>query len=300
MEPLGLAVGVVGLAGLFSTCLEAVQKFDAYKNFGRDSRSLATQLDVDKHRFEEWGRTVGFESGRLSDSHHPALDDAEKLAVVRKLLSSIQEFCSSAEDALCQQHTQPDNGFAKGGSISARQTQPRYSAPEASRWRKAAAIRGRAETMRFLLSQKASAHVQDFYNATPLIAASRHGHESVVELLLQAENVSLEHEDGLGLTALSWARKSGNAHTLQLLLENSGKEDVQINGEDALTRKEAISFHEDWDYCDVCTICIPDGKAHHRCEVCFGGGDFCICSECYAAGMKCLDGSHKWTPWGGD
>ncbi|KAK2016067.1 ankyrin [Colletotrichum eremochloae] len=162
------------------------------------------------------------------------------------------------------------------------------------------AIQGRAETVRFLLSQKASAHVQDFYNATPLIAASRHGHESVVELLLQAQNICLEHKDDFGLTALSWARKSGNAHTLQLLLGNSDKEDVQINGEDALTRKEAISFHEDWAYCDVCTICIPGGKAHHRCEVCFGGGDFCICSECYAAGMKCLDGSHKWTPWGGD
>ncbi|GKT51786.1 uncharacterized protein ColSpa_11967 [Colletotrichum spaethianum] len=53
MEPVGLAVGIVGLAGLFSSCLEAVEKFDSYKNFGRDSRSLATLFDTDKHRFEQ-------------------------------------------------------------------------------------------------------------------------------------------------------------------------------------------------------------------------------------------------------
>ncbi|KAK2027923.1 hypothetical protein LX32DRAFT_640428 [Colletotrichum zoysiae] len=137
MEAVGLAVGVVGLAGLFSTCLEAVQKFNSYKNFGRDSRFLASQFDADKHRFEEWGRAVGFKDGRLSDSHHPALDDVQKLEVVYGLLGSIQVFCSSADDVLYQQYTQPDDEFAKGGSISARQFQPRRGAPTASRWRKA-------------------------------------------------------------------------------------------------------------------------------------------------------------------
>ncbi|KAK1579336.1 prion-inhibition and propagation-domain-containing protein, partial [Colletotrichum navitas] len=143
-----------GLAGLFSSCLEAVQRFDSYKNFGRDSRSLATQFDADKHRFEQWGRAVGFENGRLSDSHHPALDDAQKLTVVRKLLDSIQDFCSDAADALYQQYTQPDDGLAKSGSISPRQIQPRYGAPMASRWRKAAwALTGKT---------KQTGHVQTF------------------------------------------------------------------------------------------------------------------------------------------
>ncbi|KAK2016068.1 ankyrin-1, partial [Colletotrichum eremochloae] len=65
MEPVGLAVGVVGLAGLFSTCLEAVQKIDSYKNFGRDSRFLEAQFNASKHRFTEWGQAVGFENGRF-------------------------------------------------------------------------------------------------------------------------------------------------------------------------------------------------------------------------------------------
>lgn len=37
MEPVGLAVGVLGLAGLFSTCLEAVDKVQSYRSFGVDS-----------------------------------------------------------------------------------------------------------------------------------------------------------------------------------------------------------------------------------------------------------------------
>ncbi|WDK23059.1 hypothetical protein CGRA01v4_14350 [Colletotrichum graminicola] len=154
MEPVGLAVGAAGLAGLFSSCLDAVERFDSYKNFGRDWRSLATQFDADKHRFEEWGRAVGFENGRLSDSHHPALDDAQKLAVVRKLLDSIQDFCSDAEDFLYQQYTQSDDGLAKSGLVSSRQIQPRHGAPMASRWRKAAwALTGKT---------RQTGHVQTF------------------------------------------------------------------------------------------------------------------------------------------
>ncbi|KAK1985680.1 prion-inhibition and propagation-domain-containing protein, partial [Colletotrichum cereale] len=166
MEPIGLAVGVVGLAGLFTSCLEAVEKVHSYKNFGRDSRSLATQFDADKHRFEEWGRAVGFEKGKLSDSHHPALDDAQKLEVVRKLLGSIQDFCSSAGDARYQQHTQPDDGFAKDISISARQSQPRYGAPIASRWRKTTwALSGKTKQTGHI--QTFALLVQYLYNVVP-------------------------------------------------------------------------------------------------------------------------------------
>ncbi|EFQ25939.1 uncharacterized protein GLRG_01083 [Colletotrichum graminicola M1.001] len=157
-----------------------------------------------------------------------------------------------------------------------------------------AAMRGRSEIVRLLLSQKASTDIKDLYNATPLIAASRHGHESVVELLLQAENVDLGHKDDFGLTALSWARKSGNARTLQLLLEGSDGEEVQINSEDTVTRKGVVSFHENNAWCDICTFYVPGGKVYYFCEVC-PGGDFCICLECYAAGLKCLDSSHNWS-----
>ncbi|GKT46154.1 heterokaryon incompatibility protein S [Colletotrichum spaethianum] len=154
MEPVGLAVGVLGLAGLFSSCLEAVEKFDSYKNFGRDSRSLATQFDADKHRFEQWGRAVGFEKGKLADHHHPALDDGQKMAIVHKLLASIQDFCSGADDSFSPQSTLADDNYLKDGLLYARQVQPRHGAPVDSKWRRAAwALTGKT---------KRTGHVQTF------------------------------------------------------------------------------------------------------------------------------------------
>ncbi|KAF2188906.1 hypothetical protein K469DRAFT_541182, partial [Zopfia rhizophila CBS 207.26] len=54
MEPGGLAVGTVALASLFGTCLEALEKFDSYRDFRTDSRHLTTQFKADKLRFEKW------------------------------------------------------------------------------------------------------------------------------------------------------------------------------------------------------------------------------------------------------
>ncbi|KAK1991101.1 hypothetical protein LX36DRAFT_538107, partial [Colletotrichum falcatum] len=166
MEPVGLAVGVVGLAGLFSSCLEAVAKFDAYKNFGRDSRSLATLFDADKHRFEQWGRAVGFENGKLSDTHHPALDDVNNLAIVRKLLASIQDFCGGKDDALYQQPAPADSKAPKDLLPSTRQGQPHHGGLMDSKWRKAAwALTGKTKCTDHV--QLFAALIQYLYSVVP-------------------------------------------------------------------------------------------------------------------------------------
>ncbi|KAL4862582.1 hypothetical protein BDV12DRAFT_178610 [Aspergillus spectabilis] len=61
MEPVGLAVGIVGLIGLFNTCLDLLDKFDSWRDCGSDLRSLAAQFQAHKLRFENWGHAVGFE-----------------------------------------------------------------------------------------------------------------------------------------------------------------------------------------------------------------------------------------------
>ncbi|KAJ0358407.1 hypothetical protein COL26b_014494 [Colletotrichum chrysophilum] len=154
MEPVGLAVGVAGLAGLFSTCLEAVQRVASYKNYGRDSRSLAAQFDADKHRLEQWGQAVGIKDGKLSDTHHPALDDAQKLSIVHKLLVSIQGFGSGADDTIDQRPALADGEFPKNKLVSTRLARPRQSAPTDSKLRRVAwALHGKA---------KRTEHVQTF------------------------------------------------------------------------------------------------------------------------------------------
>ncbi|KAH7129676.1 hypothetical protein B0J13DRAFT_563207 [Dactylonectria estremocensis] len=52
MEPVGLAIGAAGLAGLFSSCLEAVDKVQSYKSFKTDSHVFDAQFRAKKLRFE--------------------------------------------------------------------------------------------------------------------------------------------------------------------------------------------------------------------------------------------------------
>jgi hypothetical protein len=46
METAGLIIGVAGLAGLFNSCLEAVDKVQSYQMFGTDSHVLDTRFKV--------------------------------------------------------------------------------------------------------------------------------------------------------------------------------------------------------------------------------------------------------------
>lgn len=60
MEAAGFAIGLVGLAGLFSSCIEAVARAHSYKSFSRDSQALNLQFSAAKLRLETWGPAVGF------------------------------------------------------------------------------------------------------------------------------------------------------------------------------------------------------------------------------------------------
>ncbi|KAJ5769021.1 hypothetical protein N7520_003580 [Penicillium odoratum] len=62
MEPVSFAVGIIGLAGLFSTCLDVLEKVDSWKDFGSDSRSLSAQLKAHRLRLERWDKAVGLEN----------------------------------------------------------------------------------------------------------------------------------------------------------------------------------------------------------------------------------------------
>ncbi|KAF3074397.1 Ankyrin-1 [Trichoderma lentiforme] len=108
MDPVGLAVGVIGLAGLFSTCLDLVKRVDSYKHFKKDEQILATQFAAYRLRFERWGKTLGLDqtalsgnqtalSGNqtaLSEDQHVALADSQTLETVRRLIEIIREILS--------------------------------------------------------------------------------------------------------------------------------------------------------------------------------------------------------------
>lgn len=97
METVGLVVGFAGLAGLFSTCLDLVSRFDSYKGFADEWNASVSIFDAQRLRFQIWGKTVGFQ-GDLADDHHENLDDPQVLSKVRGLLFSIQKWCDTLPD----------------------------------------------------------------------------------------------------------------------------------------------------------------------------------------------------------
>ncbi|KAM6517223.1 hypothetical protein FSOLCH5_008186 [Fusarium solani] len=99
METAGLVIGVAGLAGLFNSCLEAVDKVQSYQTFGIDSHVLDTRFKVARARFERWGPGVGIEQGKLLPDHHSALDDKDTSTVVTDVLHIIIKTICDASNA---------------------------------------------------------------------------------------------------------------------------------------------------------------------------------------------------------
>jgi hypothetical protein len=100
MEVAGVTIGVVGLAGLFSTCIDIANKVDAFKDASASSRSAAACVRAEKHLLERWGRDVGFKDGKLLPKHHPALDNPTVVARVQEILMSVLDLCKKLDGSL--------------------------------------------------------------------------------------------------------------------------------------------------------------------------------------------------------
>jgi hypothetical protein len=113
MEPIS-AVGVIGLAGLFSSCLEAVDKVQTYRSFGSDSHVLDTRFKAAKVRLEKWGRRVGFHEKALSEDHQPALDERDISAAVQGIFQTINILCGASDASVHRSN----RAATPGGGVS--------------------------------------------------------------------------------------------------------------------------------------------------------------------------------------
>ena len=87
MEVVGLSLGAVALASLFSTCLECFECFHAVKCFSVDLNILLLKLDCQKERLLTWGEIVGISQDRLED-RDPALE-THKAELIQRCLCTI-------------------------------------------------------------------------------------------------------------------------------------------------------------------------------------------------------------------
>lgn len=160
MEAAGLGVGIVGIAGLFGTCLDIIEKVDSYNDFGVDSDYLFARFEADRVRFRQWGRNTGIDK---EDHHHNALDDPAVRSAVDKILKSIKNI-DGMEDNIPINHGIP--GHQGSGAQPKKRMQFEDFQGEISRRSKVRwALRGKAKFLS--LVEAFDSLVQKLYDLVP-------------------------------------------------------------------------------------------------------------------------------------
>lgn len=169
MEPVGLAVGIAGLAGLFSVGLDILEIVDSYKDFAVDSRAIIAQFEADKLLHQKWGKCVGIYKDKLDENYHENLNDPQTFSSVEKILSSIKELDDSADTGVftLQTTSRAEPKSSLGGALLPRVHTQSQKLQETTSKRKRIgwALRGKA---RFVAQvQQFGALVQRLHSLVP-------------------------------------------------------------------------------------------------------------------------------------
>jgi len=95
MEALGLTIG---LASLFSTCIECFEYYKTAQSLGTDIQTLLVKLDVEKTRLLIWGNTVGILQASVMEGRSPDLDNESTAGVVQRCLEQIKSLLTNATE----------------------------------------------------------------------------------------------------------------------------------------------------------------------------------------------------------
>ncbi|KAL8873244.1 MAG: hypothetical protein Q9198_007057 [Flavoplaca austrocitrina] len=98
MEPAGLAVGVLAIAGLFNNAVDCFEYVQIGRNFGQRYQTGLLILDGARLRLSRWGQSVGL-SHELKDTQSlsQALESAQEVNQAEQILSQILELFADAE-----------------------------------------------------------------------------------------------------------------------------------------------------------------------------------------------------------
>ena len=102
MEPVSFTVGIVGLVGTFTACVDCFDYIRVGRRLGFDYETLVIKLDVIRLRFTRWGKAVGMGQGdenlvtaQLKDTIAASDEDFE---TIKRILGQILNlFARSAE-----------------------------------------------------------------------------------------------------------------------------------------------------------------------------------------------------------
>lgn len=90
-EPVGLVLGALGLAGMYSTCTQLLDHIDSARNLEKIANPLYARLAATTHLLRDWGDKNGMKDGVLCDPHHPAFDNPSASHAIYFLLANIED-----------------------------------------------------------------------------------------------------------------------------------------------------------------------------------------------------------------
>ena len=94
MEPVSLAVGVVGL---YNVTIDVLTRVRDYKDFGSESSTTIAHFDASKLRLQNWATALGIRNGKLVDPHDSRLDDSRMASVIQNILRGLGEIFDKIE-----------------------------------------------------------------------------------------------------------------------------------------------------------------------------------------------------------
>ena len=136
-------------------------------------------------------------------------------------------------------------------------------------------------------------HAKDWHGNNALFAAVRNGHAHITKLLL-SKGASTTQLDGFGRDPIWWAQQKGHSEIAHLLLQhNSRIDDANVLDVPSPGNHSALPFDAKVSWCDACLLCIRSSTAY-CCKDCVPDdySKFCLCTGCYALGIRCLNSSH--------
>ncbi|KAL3490358.1 hypothetical protein BJX62DRAFT_238170 [Aspergillus germanicus] len=173
MEPAGLALGAVGLLGLFNLYQEAASVVHSAKNHSSESLRLFSRYNATKVLFERWGKQVGVaDKDLLAQSVHPQLQDPATVNAVAISKLQISSIFGPRQSRVTPIHAASDCGHT--------------------------------DIVQLLLDAGVDVNIPASDGSTPLHYAVQTNRLAVVKLLLQ-NRASLDQQDVFGCTPFKYA-----------------------------------------------------------------------------------------------
>ncbi|KAI8625427.1 prion-inhibition and propagation-domain-containing protein [Xylariaceae sp. FL1651] len=94
MAGLEIPAFIIGVAGLFSSCVDAFSYFKLAQHANKEVEVVLLKLDIEKARLLIWGDNVGIYS---AGHQHPRLRDEARVELIQRILSQIESLLTDSE-----------------------------------------------------------------------------------------------------------------------------------------------------------------------------------------------------------